>query len=398
MAIQRTHERHGAPLPFDDAEYRRRVTAVREEMVRRGVDVLYVTSPPNLYYLTGFESIWYYGRNPVGVAVQVAADELVFFDYERHRWKVELSTLHDAAVFFPYATAVETVTRAFTSRGWTHGTVGLELWSWAPSGVLMQQLTSSLSAAGATVVDGSWIVDHCRLYKSDVEIPSVRRAAAIVDGAFLALPTMIRPGSTELEIAAELNLVMARAGGEEPSIRTVVKSGPHAWSAPHTPPSRRRLESGDVIMVDASGVYNRYHVNLARAFTLGEQPGVAEIVQRAAGSVDAIQREITSGAPTARAVEIATRYIEEAGLSRYVWWIGGYALGVSLPPDWVGHVYLSGEAHEAVRFQPGYLTNYENIFSNREQGWEAGFIETFLMTDTGLEVLSTLPREVTVLE
>ena len=46
-------------VPFEISEYRDRARRVREEMARRDIDVLLVTSAPNTNYLTGFESIWY---------------------------------------------------------------------------------------------------------------------------------------------------------------------------------------------------------------------------------------------------------------------------------------------------------------------------------------------------
>ena len=66
-----------------------------------------------------------------------------------------------------------------------------------------------------------------------------------------------------------------------------------------------------------------------------------------------------------------------------MWWVGGYALGISLPPDWVGHTYLSNDAYEQFTWEPGYVTNYENILFDREAGFTASYMETLLMTETG---------------
>lgn len=42
------------------------------------------------------------------------------------------------------------------------------------------------------------------------------------------------------------------------------------------------------------------------------------------------------------------------------------------------------------------MTNYENILFNRERGFTASYMETLLMTDSGIEVLSRVPRTLTV--
>ena len=82
---------------------------------------------------------------------------------------------------------------------------------------------------------------------------------------------------------------------------------------------------------------------------------------------------------------------------KYIWWIGGYALGIAMPPSWVGHVYLSNDAYERFRWQPGYVTNYENILFDREQQLTASYMETLLMTPDGPRILSRTPRTLTVI-
>jgi hypothetical protein len=58
----------------------------------------------------------------------------------------------------------------------------------------------------------------------------------------------------------------------------------------------------------------------------------------------------------------------------------------------VGHTYLANDGLEKCRLLPGYVSNYENVFVDREDGFEAGNIDTMVMTEQGLEVLSSVPR------
>ena len=226
----------------------------------------------------------------------------------------------------------------------------------------------------------------------------MRRAGEIVDAAFASLPGFVRPGRTEIEIAAHLNAVMAAHGGEEPAIRTMVSAGPDVWCRTHSPPSRRPVETGDVMYVDACGVVNRYHVDLCRTFAIGRDHARARaILEQTAGSVEAVRAAVRPGDP----LDVAQRAAEEYVFARFprerVWWVGGYALGIAMPPNWVGHTYLSNDAFETFTWEPGYLTNYENILFDREGGYTASYMETLLMTESGIEVLSKLPRTLTVL-
>ena len=387
-----------AALPFPIEEYRDRARRVRDEMARREIDVLFVMSPANLCYLTGFESIWYPPRAPLGLVLMRDSESIVFVDYERHRELVVETAHFDDAIFFTYETAVESVVDAFARHGWREGTVGIEWHTRSPSAPLVRELADRLAASGASVVTGDWVVDRVRLVKSPLELECVRRAASIVDAAFLAIPELVRPGMTELEIAARLNALMAQAGGEEPAIRTMVSAGPLVWCRTHAAPSRRPVERGDVMYVDACGVYNRYHVDLCRTFAIGaDSPEARAILEVTGDSVLEVQRAVRPGDP----LDVAQRTAEEYVFARFprdrVWWVGGYALGIALPPDWVGHTYLSNDAYEQFTWEPGYVTNYENILFDREQQLTASYMETLLMTDAGIEILSRVPRELTVI-
>jgi Xaa-Pro aminopeptidase len=396
-------------LPFPVAEYRDRAARVRERMRERGVDVLLVISPPNLCYLTGFESVWYPPRAPVGAVVSAADDRLVFLDYERHETLVRETAHLDDAVFYRYEDASDTIGATFRDRGWLEGTVGVERWSQTPGAPLMAALAERLGELGGTVVEGDWIVDRVRLVKSPAEVACVRRAGAIVDAAFADLVEHVRPGQTELQIAARLDSVMADHGGEGAAIRTMVSAGPGVWCRTHAPPSRRPVEVGDVMYVDACGVFQRYHADVCRTFAVGrDHPAARAILDVTAGSVDEVRRAVRPGDPLDAAQKIAEEYVFSRFPREQVWWVGGYALGIAMPPNWVGHTYLSNDAFEQFTWEPGYVTNYENVLfglydsvpqpdTGHRTGYTASYMETLLMTESGIEVLSKLPRTLTVI-
>ena len=385
------------PRPFPETEYRDRARRVREEMEGREVDVLFVMSPANLCYLTGFESVWYPPRAPLGVVVSRHDERLVFLDYERHETLVRETAVFDDAVFYRYEEALDSIARAFRDRGWVEGSVGIEWWTQSPGAPLVRETAERLGALGARIVAGDWIVDRVRAVKSDAELDCVRRAAAIVDVAFADLLESVRPGQTELQIAARLDAVMADQGGEAAAIRTMVSAGPDVWCRTHSPPSQRPVEVGDVMYVDACGVVARYHADLCRTVAIGRDHEEARrILEHTARSVDEVKRTVRPGDP----LDVAQRAAEEWVLARIpreqVWWVGGYALGLALAPSWVGHTYLSNDAFESFTWEPGYVTNYENIVFDRERGFTASYMETLLMTASGIETLSRHPRELVV--
>jgi Xaa-Pro aminopeptidase len=378
---------------FSIDEYRARQQRVREELTRRGIDVLYVTSPSNLYYLTGYVASWYPPRLPVAVAIHRTDPTTVFFDWSRHVDYVELIALYDEAEFFEYGTAAASVATALDRRGWLAGTVGIEWYSPTPVAAVTNSLSDALTEAGATVVGGDWIVDNLRLYKSDSEIERVRRAAAILDDSFAQLATELRAGMTELEIAARITFLLAERGSEVAGQHALVSSGPSAWADIHAFPSRRVIESGDIVSIDASAVIDRYHVNLSRAFAVDTMNEFAEdLLARTQSCIDLLCASAVLGEGPESAMTLAEEDLRRAIPAENIWWVGGYSLGISFPPSWVGHTYLANDGLEKVTLDPGYLSNFETVIVDREQGFEVCAIDTLLMTPQGLTVLSKLPR------
>jgi Xaa-Pro aminopeptidase len=381
-------------LPFGEAEHRARAARVRAELARRGIDALVVTSPANVFYLTGYEAAWFPPKLPVGVVVSQSSDDLVFLDWARHEDYVQRWALYDDVVLFEYDDWPTVLAAACAERGWAGGVVGLEPGATNPTAAVFARLSDDLRAAGTEVVDASLLVDDVRLLKTPAEIERIRRAAAIADDAFAALREQLRPGMTELEVAARAELLLAERGSEPAANTPFVSSGPEAWRDVHAFPSRRVLEAGDVLDVDICGVVERYHVNLSRAFSIGPAPAAArELVAKAEDAAAVLARAARLGEPLQVALAEAERSVRAEVPPERVWWIGGYSLGAAFPPGWVGHRYLANEIPEPLTWQPGYLSNFETVLVDEGMGISAPIIDSILMTDDGLEVLSTLPRE-----
>ena len=388
-------------MPFTLKEYQERFRNVREEMARRGIDLLYVTSPPNLCYLTGHELIWYTKRSPMGLAIRQDSEGFMFFDGAGHKSQTLESTIMTEAdsVFFPRRQSGDPlgiVVKTLKDKGWLKGTAAVERWSWSPTGPTMDKIAEAMTSAGAHMVDGSWVVDRVRLVKSPQEIRYVRKAVEIANKGMEAVRQHLREGVTEMELAGAIYAAMTKEGGEEAGLRHMVHSGPRSAHF-HGASTHRKIQAGEVVWIDFCGVYNRYHGDLGRTFSIGEPPKrPAEMMKTAAGSIKEVVKTARPGIPMKELGRVANDYINDAELGPYVWFVGGYSLGLDIPPDWVGHVNLGDYGAETSDYLPGMVTNYENLFEVEDERFGCGYIDTLLMTEDGPEVLTDFPREIVV--
>ena len=109
-----------------------------------------------------------------------------------------------------------------------------------------------------------------------------------------------------------------------------------------SPPNITYLTGYDLVFC---GVYHRYHTDLGRLFSVGEpDPRWRDLMRKATGSVDHVVSAVKLGDPVTAAQWAADDYIDSVGLSKYAGFIGGYDLGISIPPDWVGHTWLNSDS------------------------------------------------------
>jgi len=132
------------------------------------------------------------------------------------------------------------------------------------------------------IVDPGVTLHEMRLRKSEEEIALMRRAGAITRDAHLAAMRAARPGRYEYEVEAELMRVFRAQGAERPAYGSIVGSGPNSTIL-HYRKNDRRLEEGDLLLIDAGAEYGFYASDVTRTFPVSgtftpEQKAVYQLV------------------------------------------------------------------------------------------------------------------------
>ena len=396
-------------LAFAPEEYSARLDRVRARMAEDGIDCLFLSSPESMNYVSGYQCEWYQAESPkewpptCGVAVHVDHDRFILFDSEREAILTRIFTVSQDTRCFPkdtYRDGTHFIADELKAEGWLGGTIGLEFWAHRPNRAVSEMFEARFAAAGAKVVDGSDVLRQVRWVKSPAEVACIEEAARIADVGLAAAREVLRPGITELAVYGEVVRAMTAAGGENPGIVMPILSGKKANCA-HALATRRVMQSGELVLVDVSGVYNRYHINMARTFSLGEQPAdTMEIAAKAAGSMKVIQSILRPNLPVREFNETVMAYYKDEGIWDRRGWIGGYEMGVAFPPDWVGTFVYDplSEANTDRLFEPGTAVNYENQFFLPRHAGMYFMIESMLFKADEARLLSKTPYELTVIE
>lgn len=172
------------------------------------------------------------------------------------------------------------------------------------------------------------LIRNLRAAKQPEELAMMYQAQQITDEAFAQICTVIRPGMTEREIAAELIYRMLRLGAEGMSFDPIVLTGPDT-SMPHGVPGDRRVAAGDFVTMDFGCRKNGYCSDMTRTVAVGyatdEMKNVYDIVLRAqlAGIAKA-----AAGVTGAEIDGAARKVISDAGYGEYFGHSFGHSLGL----------------------------------------------------------------------
>ena len=169
-----------------------------------------------------------------------------------------------------------------------------------------------------------------RAVKDSEEVALMRAAQKVTDEAFTHMCGYIKPGMTEQEIRAELENYMLSHGGEGLSFGTIIASGPNGAN-PHAQPGPRKVQRGDMIVMDYGCVVSDYHSDMTRTVCLGEpseeQRHVYDVVRQAHEECAAMAR---AGVVGKDVYDHSVKVISEAGYGDFYKHGLGHGVGVEI--------------------------------------------------------------------
>ena len=386
------------PVPPEN-EALRRLKNVRKQMEKRGYDALIIYSGPgslrfgqrgHVMYLSNYEP--YFGDTMMVLPQEEKSGALLEIDEAAHfasdcTWvkEIKLSTNH-----------VDTAREYLRRIGLNKPKIGIVgEYSMSPALYACFQKETAFSQ----VEPASDIIENERIVKSDWELQCIREASRIAKKGIEAAARFARPGILDLEITAEIEKVCRIAGSEFFPHYTMVSSGPdskyHAW---WWKCGQRRLQQGDMFLLDFGTMYASYCCDISRPFIVGQpsqtQKDVFEVLKQAqeAGRKAACEGALASEVDKAvRRVHMDTWPTEKGS------WGGGHGVGLEVH-EWpfIGyHNITHDNAYRDTKLRANTVISLEPTIGIPDVG-DFQLEDEFVVTKTEAERLNDIPQEIII--
>jgi Xaa-Pro dipeptidase len=350
-----------------------------------GLDALALNPSPSLVYLTGLH--FHLSERPVVVLFTAdSAPVIVLPELEM----LKLTGLPYEIKAFPYSENLvewdDVFHAAARSLGLDGKRIGVE-----PLHIRLLEFCKVKAMAGeAECQDASQVVGSLRIRKDADEIAAMRKAVKVAQDALEAVLPAIKVGVTEKEIAAELVIQLLQHGSQsELPFAPIVSGGPDSAN-PHASPSDRKLQPGDLLVVDWGATVDGYISDLTRTFAVGEVDAECEKIHKIVLEANAAGRDAAKpGVPCANVDIAARKVIEKAGYGSYFTHRTGHGIGLEAHEE----PYMRGDNMQML--EPGMAFTVEpGIYLPGRNG--VRIEDNVAITEDGAECLSDMPRELRI--
>ncbi len=310
-------------LPFPIEEYRSRLNRLRRLMAREGLDCLAVlgnrADNSNIRYLSNFED-FYGGESVIVVPLEGEpgfTTNAIMHGEPMHSgiqdcWMEDVRcaaaprTVTGDAKTVTILDHVADFVRERRSGAGTIGVVG---------DFNVEKLYDFLAATfdGSDVRYATGILREMRAIKSAAEVEVMRKACGLADAAMEAAMNAVEPGVTEIDIAAEANYALFKAGAEHPAFPIALSAGPRSGFK-HMAPTDYEIQSGDIVYIDVGGRYRGYYSDCSRQRVCGEPTDEQlRFMETQIRIVEEVMEEAGPGAVIADLAEIGTAIARQEG-------------------------------------------------------------------------------------
>ena len=385
-------------LPFSKTEFERRNATVRHRMADAGVDLLMVSDPGNIFWLTGIGDWSFYV--PQFAIISANDPEPIWIGRAMDRYGARITA-------WMVPERVHSYPESYIQRKGIHPSdfigefvaarlsgakrVGYESDSYYFSPRSLAALKAALP--DARFVDCDLLVNWARAVKSEAELAYMRQAAVVAGIAMTTAYDTIAPGVRQCDAAAAIVKAQiapnAEFGGAPPATPPLILAGERAATA-HPIWTDDSFEKDQTVALELGGTVRHYCAGLARTMHLGGTPParLSSTALAVEEGLEAVLKVFKAGITGARVHAAWNAVLSRHGLTKES--RIGYAIGIGFPPDWGEHT-ISLRAGDDVPIEAD--TTLHIMLGMWMDGWGMELSETVRVTSSGAECLTNFPRK-----
>ncbi|MFC1917628.1 M24 family metallopeptidase [Chloroflexota bacterium] len=290
----------------------KRLQKLRRQLAEREIDSILISQPKNRYYLSGFDG-------SSGFLFISAEDTVLATDF---RYIDQAKAQAPDFKVFQIINGIDKWLPELTGeiKGDKLGFEADHI-----SVATLRQMSDALKKlqSAPKLIPTEGLVESLRAVKEPEEIALITRAASLTDKAFAYITGIIKPGSTEREIAWEMEKYLRENGSQGLPFDIIVASGPNA-ALPHAKPSDKTIQNGEPVVLDFGARIGGYSSDLTRTIFLGKPDDTfRKIYDTVLGAQLAAMAIIKEGMTGDETDKLARTVINEAGYGEAF----GHALG-----------------------------------------------------------------------
>jgi len=264
-------------LLFDILEYKERLNKTKQAMAKKGLDILIVTDPANMNYITGYDGWSFYVHQ--GLIIFIDKDQPIWFGREQDSNGARITTWLDdeniigykdhyvqSQTIHPY----DFVSDLIKEHQYANKIVGVEKDNYYFTACCYEHLLKGLPLA--KIRDGELIINWLRVIKSNKEIDYIKMAGKILENVMKTAVDLIESGVREGDVAAQVYKTMIAGtpefSGDYSAIIPIIPSGRRTTTA-HLSWTDRKYLKNEIVLLELSRCKHRYHAPLARTVITG---------------------------------------------------------------------------------------------------------------------------------
>jgi Xaa-Pro aminopeptidase len=380
-------KRDDMTFPFE--EYERRLSELRGRMQERLLDVVVITHPQNLMYLTDYQTTGYSFFQAL-----VVPSEQEPFMITRTMEESNVIARTWVEITRPYGDtgdAIQALVESLREFGLNGKVLGYERNSYFFPAYFQDRIHTSFSRG--QLLDCFGIVEEGRVCKSEYEIDAMRKAAVATEAGMVAGYEASRAGVTENEVAGAISNAMFCAGGEFPAVMPYVTSGPRSMIG-HATWEGRTVNDGEHLFLEVGGCYRRYHTAMMRTVVLGELSNsmyqAQERMKQALREVKAIMRP---GLTVSDADNLIRNIITDNEIGAELITRSGYSIGIAFAPSWDEGYIMSLKQGDSRVLKEGMTFHIIPWMWGVDGDKTVGISDTVRITSVGCESFFTLDED-----